>query len=554
MTTNVPPITFTITGFTGPNDSTILSGVQADINAAFGGNLNPSLTTPQGQLASSFTSIVSEVNATFLLFQNLVDPSYTFGRFQDGIGRIYFLNRNPALPTTVQAICSGLAGVTIPIGALAQAADGSIYACTGSGTIPSTGSITLSFANNAVGPIPCPAGTLNVIYQAVPGWDSVNNPSDGVLGQNTESRTQFEQRRAASVAGNSRGAVQSVLGAVLAVPGVLGAYVTENPNATSLTIQGFTLAPNSLYVAVAGGAASAVAQAVWSKKAPGCAYNGNTTFTVQDTSTGYSPPFPSYTVTWQTPTALPIVFSVNLVSTPQVPSNANTLVQNAIVNAFAGGDGGTVATIGSTILASRYYPPVSALGPWAQIRSLQIGSANTASASVLGYVQGTTLSVTTLQSGLLAVGQTLVGGSVGGSSAAGGSGIVAGTTITALGSGVGGTGTYTISISQNLGASFIGTSGSGATLTVASINGAIGIGDTLSNGTAVGAGITITGQLSGTIGGNGIYTTSSQLSLSGLAMQANVPIQGVLANQNSVSVNINQIPTINIANIAVTVT
>jgi hypothetical protein len=554
MATNVPPITFTITGFSGPNDSTILAGVVADINAAFGGNLNHSLTTPQGQLASSFTSIVSEVNATFLLFQNLVDPSYTFGRYQDGIGRIYFLNRNPALPTTVQAICSGLAGVTIPIGALAQAADGSIYACTGSGTIPSTGSITLSFANNTVGPIPCPAGTLNAIYQAVPGWDSINNPSDGTLGQNTESRTQFEQRRAASVAGNSRGAVQSVLGAVLAVPGVLGAYVTENPNATPLTIQGFTLSPNSLYVAVAGGAASAVAQAIWSKKAPGCAYNGNTTFTVQDTSTGYSSPFPSYTVSWQTPAALPIIFSVNLVSTPQVPSNANTLVQNAIVSAFAGGDGGTVATIGSTILASRYYPPVSALGPWAQIRSLQIGSSNTASASVLGYVQGTTLSVTTLQSGLLAVGQTLVGGLVGGSSAAGGSGIVAGTTITALGSGVGGTGTYTISISQNLGASFLGTSGSGATLTVASINGAIGIGDTLSNGTAVGIGITITGQLSGTIGGNGVYTTSSQLGLSGLAMQASVPIQGVLANQNSVSVNINQIPTINIANIVVTVT
>jgi hypothetical protein len=472
---------------------------------------------------------------------------------QDAIGRIYFLQRNPALPTSVQAICTGLAGVTIPVGALVQAADGNIYACTGSGTIPAAGSITLSFACNNTGPIACPAGTLNVIYQAITGWDAINNPSDGILGQNVESRTQFEQRRATSVAANSRGSLPSILGAVLSVPNVLGAYVTENPNTVPLTLGGVTLVPNSVYVAVAGGAASAVAQAVWSRKSPGCNYNGNTQFTIQDTSVGYSPPFPSYTVIWQTPVPLQIVFSVNLVSTPQVPANAATLVQNAIINAFAGGDGGTVATIGSTILASRYYPPVSGLGPWAQIRSLQIGSSNTASASVLGYISGTTLTVDSVISGTLGVGQTLTGGSVGGSGA-GGSGVLAGTTITALGSGVGGTGTYTVSMSQTLGATFVGTSGTGAQLTVASVVGVIGIGDTLSNGTAVGAGVTITGQLSGTIGGNGVYTTSSQLSLSGATMQSNVPLQGVLANQNAVQVNINQIPTISAANIAVTVT
>ena len=52
VTTNVPPITFnTATGFTGPTQQDILTGVQQDFNAAFGGGLNPSLSTPQGQLA-----------------------------------------------------------------------------------------------------------------------------------------------------------------------------------------------------------------------------------------------------------------------------------------------------------------------------------------------------------------------------------------------------------------------------------------------------------------------------------------------------------------------
>lgn len=555
ITTNVPAPTFGPNGFTVPTESAILVGVQADINAAFGGNLNQSLSTPQGQLASSLTAIIGEVNDNFLFLSNQFDPALASGRWLDGLANIYLLTRNPALSTVVSAVCTGLPGVTIPVGALALAADGNLYSCTGSGVIPGAGSITLSFSCNNTGPIACQAGSLNTIYQAIAGWDTINNPSDGVIGRDVESDFQFEARRVASVASNSVGALSSMQGAVLSVPGVLSSYVTENPNSSPVTINGFTLASNSVYVAVAGGAAVDIAQAIWSKKAPGCAYNGNTSYTVLDTSAGYSPPFPSYLVTWETPSSLPILFSVNLVSNTGIPSNATTLIQNAIINAFAGGDGGPAATIGALLLASRYYPDVTSLGTWAQIRTLQIGSQNTASASVIGTISGNTLSVARLVSGALAVGQTLVGGSVGGTASSGsGAGIIAGTTITALGSGVGGTGTYTISIMQNLGATFTGTSGTGTTLTAASVVGSISVGDTLSNGTGIPSSTTITGQISGTLGGNGIYTTSLQTSISGITVTANVPLFGVLANQNSVQVQINQVPTITANDIAVTVT
>ena len=78
------------------------------------------------------------------------------------------------------------------------------------------------------------------------------------------------------------------------------------------------------------------------------------------------------------------------------------------------------------------------------------------SASILGYMSGTTLTVTAISVGSLAVGQTITG-----------SGVTSGTTITALGTGTGGVGTYTISVSQTVGGvtnlvSFAG----GATTTV----------------------------------------------------------------------------------------
>lgn len=441
-TTNVPSPSFGPNGFIIPSAQVVLEGVIEDINAAFGGNLNPALNTPQGQLATSEAAVVDNANQAFLYLTQQFDPAFASGRYQDALARIYFLERNPSQPTAVQALCTGLQGVVIPTGALAIAADGNQYVCTEAGTIPASGNITLTFACLVPGPISCPAGTLNQIYQSIPGWDAIINPSDGVLGNDVESRSAFEARRAASVALNSIGSLPSVLGAVLAVPNVIDAFVTENTSNSPATIGGVSLYPNSLYVAVVGGEAQAVAEAIWSKKAPGCAYNGNTTVTVLDTSAGYVPPYPAYSVSFEVPPALPILFAINIVNSTLVPADAATQIQNAIISAFAGGDGGPRAKIGGTLLASRFYGPVAALGSWAQIVSIEIGSVNNASASFTGSISGTTLTVSAVASGTLAVGQTI-------SDVTGN--IIVGTTITGLGTGSGGTGTYTVSSSQTVG-------------------------------------------------------------------------------------------------------
>ncbi|NTG07269.1 baseplate J/gp47 family protein [Rhizobium rhizogenes] len=442
VTTSVPGPTFGPNGFLIPSAQTVLDGVTEDINTAFGGNLNPALTTPQGQIASSETAVIDSTNQTFLNLTQQFDPAYAYGRYQDALARIYFIERNPSQPTAVQALCTGLEGVVISEGALAIAADGNQYICTEEGTIPVGGSITLSFECLVPGPIPCPAGTLNQIYQSIPGWDSIDNVSDGVLGNNVESRSAFEARRAASVALNSIGSLPSVLGAVLDVDNVLDAYVTENTTNSVQTIGGVSVNPNSLYVSVVGGEASDVARAIWTKKAPGCAYNGNTTVTVLDTSAGYVPPYPSYAVSFEIPAALPILFAVNIVNSTLVPADAATQIQNAIISAFAGGDGGSRAKIGALLLASRYYAPIAALGSWAKIVSVEIGSINNASSSFTGAISGSTLTVSAVASGVLAVGQTI-------SDVTGN--LIVGTQITALGSGTGGTGTYTVTNSQTVG-------------------------------------------------------------------------------------------------------
>lgn len=409
VTTNVPPITFdTASGFTSPTQVDIFNGVFADINAAFGGGLNPGLSTPQGQLASSFTAIIAEVYDTFVDLTNQTNPDFAEGVFQDAIGQLYNVPRTASESTVVQATCTGGSNFKLLAGALAKAADSNIYTSTQDIQFDGTGVGVGQFACNVPGPISCPANTLNAIYQTVPGWDSINNLADGVEGNLTESRADYAARMAASVGINSIGSLPSVQGAVLNVAGVLDAYVTENTANSPVTIGGVTLAAHSIYVAAVGGLAADVATAIWSKKAPGCAYNGNTTVTIQDMSPGYSPPFPSYNVTFEIPPSLPILFAVNIVNSAQVPANAATLIQNAILSAFAGADGGSRARIGSTVYASRYYSAIASLGSWAQIVSLKVGSFNTAAASFTAALAGTTLTVSAVASGTIAIGQTVL--------------------------------------------------------------------------------------------------------------------------------------------------
>lgn len=461
-TTSVPTISFTDRGFVAPSEEAIVVGLDADYSAAFGGNLNTASSTPAGQLIASTAAMLGNTYDQETLLFNSVDPAYAFGRMQDAIARIYFLERIAAVATILQVACVGQVGVIIPDGALITDQAGNIYYCTAGGTIPAGGTITLPFSSQVFGPVPVPAGVS--IYQTLPGWNSASLIS-GTTGVLAESRTAFEQRREATVAANAAGFLTAISGAVGVVPGVTDWYATENYTGSPVTTGGTVLNANSLYVCVAGGTDAAVAQAIWSKKNPGCAYTGNTTVAVEDSNSGYSPPFPSYNVTFERPTIVQTAFTVTLASNPQMPGNAYQQVGAALNAGFLGEDGGPRARIGSTIYSSRFYPPVATLGPWVQIISITVGCTNAPSAIFTAAIAGTLMTVSAVTD-----------------------------------------------------ATFTGT-GSGLNLTASSVTGTIYPGYVIS-GTGVSLGTTIVSQISGTAGGAGVYQTSVPTSSSADAITA----------------------------------
>lgn len=371
---SVPSIQFTAAGVVIPTEQEILAGVQADMDSAFGGGLNPALETPQGQLASSQTAVIADKNAEIATIVNQVDPQYADGRFQDAIGRIYFLERKGATSTSVQATITGPIGGVVPAGTLMQDTSGNTYAATGDLTIGPAGNVTGEFQNVKTGPIPCPAGTLTKIYQAGVA-DSITNATDGTLGRDQETRSDFELRRKNSVEIHANGTPGAIYSEVFNVEDVIDCYVIDNPTGSTVLTgsTNYSVAAHSVYVAVVGGVDLDVAKSIWRKKDLGCNMNGNTTVSVVDES-GYSYPQPSYSIKFHRPASLAIKFSVDIVNSSLLPSDVVAKTKAAIIARFNGTDGTTRERIGSLILASRYYGAISSAVPVASVVSIFIGT------------------------------------------------------------------------------------------------------------------------------------------------------------------------------------
>lgn len=139
----------------------------------------------------------------------------------------------------------------------------------------------------------------------------------------------------------------------------------------------------------------------------------------------------------------------------------------------------------------------------AQIITEALGTIGPTQAVVTGYtgasgtgaISGTTLTIASLTAGQYRVGQVISG-----------SGVTVGTVITALGSGTGGTGTYTVSPSQTA-AGPVAITGTDTRLVVTGVtSGTLAVGQEIT-GSGITPGTFITALVSGT-GGTGTYTVS----------------------------------------------
>jgi uncharacterized phage protein gp47/JayE len=372
---NVPPLEILPTGVVVPESVDIRQGILEDMNEAFGGDLDiVTPSTPQAYLADKLTDNIRDSNAAIAYMISQVDPATSEGRMQDGVGRIYFLDRKGATSSVVTALMTGQPNTTVPAGSLAEDDDGNLWSSTGDVTFPIGGTANGQFACVTTGPIQLGIGTLTRIAQLVPGWDAITNLSPAIVGSNVESRADYELRRQLSVARGAHGTPAAIRAAVFSVDGVIDCFVYDNYT-NSQILYGATNYPipaHSIYIGVVGGLDDDIAAAIQSRKDAGCGMTGNTSVNVPDTD--YSYPQPVYVYQFNRPDSLPVKFLITIANTPGLPSNIEDLAKQEVIATLAGTNGAQRARMGGQIFASSYYGPISSISTAVSIIGIKVGT------------------------------------------------------------------------------------------------------------------------------------------------------------------------------------
>lgn len=367
----IPQITITDNGYYAPPTEEVNAGVWTVLKSALGDNLSQVQGTPQYQLATALTAIITNKDNQFVELANQFDPRFAKGIYQDATGELYFMQRKQATKSVAPVTFTGLNGVVIPVGFLLQDVAGNIWETTGVYNIGNTGTVTGQVIAQNAGAIEANVNSITTIISALSGLDSVTNNDSAIAGYNEEDRADFELRRQESVALNGKMTDAATRGAVLALPNVVDCYVRSNPTDATVTVgkTNYPLIRNSIVVSVVGGIDYDIAEQALIKAGTGCSFNGNTTVTVYD-NTYPNYPIP-YTVKILRPDFLNVYIQVTVLDIAKVTVQDQNAIKNAILSGLSTGE--LKSRIGGTIIPANYMCGLPSVG----IVALKVSTDNT---------------------------------------------------------------------------------------------------------------------------------------------------------------------------------
>lgn len=296
----------TETGVIVPDTAGLLAEVQTEWKAALGADLQVTSDTPQGVMIAGETAARVAVAANNAQVANQINPNLSGGVFLDAVCALLGLERAVATRTLVRSvILAGQPGTLIPAGTRAATASGDLFESVDSSLIDGGASTTVDFQSVEFGPIPCPAAALNVVVDSVLGWETVTNPTEGVLGTAEQSDESLRDLRRRTLARQGISSVEAIISEVSALPNVLSMQFRENTASTTEVIDGVSMLPHSVWACVDGGVSADIALALLTNKTAGAAFNGAVSVSVLDEFSGQT-----YPVLFDRPTDVPMQIKV----------------------------------------------------------------------------------------------------------------------------------------------------------------------------------------------------------------------------------------------------
>jgi uncharacterized phage protein gp47/JayE len=199
-----------------------------------------------------------------------------------------------------------------------------------SSAVESGGKITVAVKAAVAGMVGnVPAGTITVIKTPRSGLNSVTNPTEATLGRDRETDNQFRSRISKSLARGGSGTIPSIYAALLELPGVVDADVTENDTSAAFPNG---QPRNSIAAMVYGGTDADIAQTLFSVKGGAIRAWGTTNVVVTDTEGK------THTIGFSRPPLVTVWVRVTLTKNSNYPADGDEQVTTAIVKYIGGTD------------------------------------------------------------------------------------------------------------------------------------------------------------------------------------------------------------------------
>ncbi len=361
------------TGVTLPSTQDIRQDIGEKIQQAFQTSpdeplLNIEPSSPMGQVLDLIVSEIEAKNAEIIFLSNMVNPVTATGKFLDALASLYGLDRKISEPTVVNCKLTGLKGTVIPYGAIAQDSQGNQYRhSNASGAkIADNGTVLTTFTAIEHGPLEVASGAVNKIVTTIAGWDSITNPTAGIIGRDEETDSELRNRMIESYAINATGYVEAIQANLAALDGVLDVRVLENPNNTSIEKFGVTINPHSILISIVGGEDEEIAKTIYQRKDAGCGTTGDYQVSYTDENFYNA----TYTYNIVRPESQALKIKVTFFGSSMNPTEKNLVIQS-LINDVTGGGVNDRVSLASTVYASRFYSAIQS-STTAPIASIEV--------------------------------------------------------------------------------------------------------------------------------------------------------------------------------------
>ena len=334
------------TGFHYPDYPTVLSYLQQEYRTIYGADTYLEADSQDGQwvaiLALAMFDSMQVAAAVYNSFSPLTAQKDALSRNVkiNGIARLV------ASYSTADLTIVGQAGAVILNGQAKDTLDQK-WNLPASVTIPVGGSIVVTATAAEVGAVSAAAGTINKIATPTLGWQTVNNVAAATIGDPVESDAELRRRQAQSTMIPSLSVLEGIVGAVASPSGVNRYRGYENDTNTT---NADGIPAHAISLVVAGGTIQAVAEAIASKKTPGTATYGTTSYTTYDQ---YGVP---NVISFFRPTPATIGVEVTITALTGYTTNFADLIKAAVAQSIQS------LEIGDDVLITKLYVPANLPG------------------------------------------------------------------------------------------------------------------------------------------------------------------------------------------------